>query len=217
MAAPLKLTIIGAGGFGRETLDVLKAIDPEGSLWHVVGFVDSAAPNVDLFQRINATYLGNDESFLREQLATHFTVAIGDPVHRRRIVSQYVSAGLTPVRLLHPSATVGSDVTIGLGSIICAQSSLTTNIRIGEHAHVDRASTIGHDCTIGDFASLMPGSVVSGDVRIGNGVRIGANACILPGLDIGDSVTVGAGAVVTKDIPAGMTVAGVPARPLTKD
>ena len=216
LPAPLKLAIIGAGGYGRETLDVLKAIDPDGSLWDFVGFVDSATPDIDLFERINATFLGDDEFFLRRQLAKHFIIAIGDPSRRRRVATIYSSAGLTPVSLVHPSATLGFDISIGSGSIICAQSSLTTQIKIGQHVHIDRVSTIGHDCDIGDFVSLLPGSVVSGNVRIGQGALIGANACILAGLSIGDGVTVGAGSVVTKDIPAGMTVAGVPARPLIR-
>jgi hypothetical protein len=37
---------------------------------------------------------------------------------------------------------------------------------------------------------------------------------ILDGITIGDDVTIGAGAVVTKDVPDGVTVLGVPARPI---
>lgn len=48
--------------------------------------------------------------------------------------------------------------------------------------------------------------------RIGRDVWLGAGAVVLGGVNIGDGCVVGAGAVVTKDIPAGMIVAGVPAR-----
>lgn len=44
---------------------------------------------------------------------------------------------------------------------------------------------------------------------------IGSNATILCGVTIGTGATVGAGAVVTKDVPAGTTVAGNPAKPIT--
>src|SRR5207302_7537730 len=44
------------------------------------------------------------------------------------------------------------------------------------------------------------------------GARIGVNATLLPGVEVGAHALVGAGAVVTKDVPAGVVVAGNPAR-----
>jgi acetyltransferase-like isoleucine patch superfamily enzyme len=43
---------------------------------------------------------------------------------------------------------------------------------------------------------------------------IGSGAVLLGGLRIGEGAIIGAGAVVTRDVPAGVTVAGSPAREL---
>jgi acetyltransferase-like isoleucine patch superfamily enzyme len=52
----------------------------------------------------------------------------------------------------------------------------------------------------------------TGRVVIGDDVRIGINAMVLKGVTIGDGAAVYAGAVVTSDVPAGVVVAGNPAR-----
>ena len=46
------------------------------------------------------------------------------------------------------------------------------------------------------------------------GASIGSGATILCGIEIGEGAIVGAGSVVTKDVPAGMVVAGNPAKVL---
>jgi serine acetyltransferase len=51
-------------------------------------------------------------------------------------------------------------------------------------------------------------------VRVCRGAYIGSRAILLPGVTVGEGAVVGAGAVVADDVPAGVIVAGSPARAL---
>jgi len=139
-------------------------------------------------------------------------VGISNPEIRRTLVSLAQSAGLSPATLIHPSVHLGSQTNVGEGSIICAGSSLTTNISIGLHSQLNPGVRIGHDTVLGDFVSIYPGSVIGGNVSIGEEVTVGANVTILQGIIIGKATVVGAGSVVTKDIAQNSVVKGIPAR-----
>jgi len=67
-----------------------------------------------------------------------------------------------------------------------------------------------HDSS--DRSMLLP----CGPIRIGKRCWIDANAVILKGVVLGDDVTVGAGSVVTHSFPAGVAIAGVPARVISR-
>lgn len=208
------LAIVGAGGFGRETRALLSELSRSKDDWTFVGFVSSDQPDESLLARIDARWIGDDESFLANPIATHYVVAVSDPVTRERLAARYDAAGLKAATLVHPSASIGPDVLLGAGSIVCAQASLTTNITVGRHVHIDRVVTIGHDAVIEDFVTLHPAGVVSGAVRIGTRARMGTNASVLQGLRLGADAVIGAGSVVTRDVAEGSTVLGVPARPV---
>ena len=93
---------------------------------------------------------------------------------------------------------------------------------LGEGLMVDHATglVIGETAEIGDNVSILHGVSLGGSglaegkrhPTIGDGVMISAGAKILGALSIGDGSKIGAGSVVLNSIPAGVTVAGVPAK-----
>jgi acetyltransferase-like isoleucine patch superfamily enzyme len=58
------------------------------------------------------------------------------------------------------------------------------------------------------------GPIVTHPVTIGNDVEVGANAIILPGVTLGNGARVLANSVVNASVAEGVTVSGMPARPL---
>lgn len=210
------IVVIGAGGFGREVHDVIVAINaaqPEPT-WHFLGFVDDGSPDLELLTRRGAPYVGPSAE-MKSLSGIQYVVGIGNPYSRRQLADSADSAGLAAATLIHPSATIGLDVEIGAGTIICSHVSITTNIRIGRHVHLNLNATVGHDSTLKDFVTINPGATISGNVALEEEVTMGTLSTVIQGRRIGRGTTVGAGAAVVRDLPAGVVAVGVPAKPLS--
>lgn len=210
-----RVVVIGAGGFGRETLDVIEAINAAAPRWHVDGVVDDA-PAPEHLARLSdrgISWIGSVDEYVREgHKDTFFVVAIGSPAVRKRLHERLLCEGLHPATLVHPSAGVGSRSRFAPGTVICAGVQVSTNVSIGAAGHLNPNATIGHDSSLGDWVSVNPGAIVSGEVSIGNSTLVGAGAVVLQGLAVGDGVVIGAAACVTRSVADGRTVKGVPAR-----
>jgi acetyltransferase-like isoleucine patch superfamily enzyme len=118
--------------------------------------------------------------------------------------------------------SIGDLVYIGDDVIISAQHS----IEIGELtllAHgvqifdndshpADADEREAHFKAILGLQSAVAYRIESAPVKIGRRCWIGFNSAIMKGVTIGDDSIVAAGSMVTKDVPAGVIVAGNPAR-----
>jgi sugar O-acyltransferase (sialic acid O-acetyltransferase NeuD family) len=208
------VVIVGAGGHGREVLDILRAQSQYDSGLAFKGFVADEQPAIDLLGRLNATWLGAIDDYLSRSLAGSFVIGVGDSKKRAHIANKFEAKGHEPVTLIHPTATLGEDVHLDPGVVIASHVSITTNVRIGQHTHINLNATVSHDCRISGYVTISPHCSVSGNVILKEQVSLGTNSTILQGLTVGKGSVVGAGAVVISDVAPYITVAGIPARPL---
>ena len=206
---------MGAGGFGREALDVAEAAIRAGAHLRVLGVVDTqpSEVNLGLLRARGVAYLGTEDGWLSgDRAGVAYLVGVGSPAAREQIARRFDAAGLDAVTVIHPAAVIGTQATLGAGTVICAGAQLSTNVTAGRHVHVNPGAIVGHDATIEDFVSLNPAAVVSGNVLVGRGTLIGAGAVVLQGRRVGAGATVGAAACVVRDVEPGTVVKGVPAR-----
>jgi len=210
----MNVVIVGAGGFGREVLSLIKAMNVFENRFNVLGFIDDALEKGVLVHDLPV--LGNVEDVASLQVK-NVVVAVGNPLVRKSIVEKLGSQISFPI-LIHPSV-IFQDLArtkIGDGAIICAGNIFTTDITLGNHCIINLSCTIGHDAELGDFSSIMPGVNISGGAKLKSCVYVGTGAKLIKASQIGEKATIGAGAVVDTDVLKGETVVGVPARPLNK-
>jgi sugar O-acyltransferase (sialic acid O-acetyltransferase NeuD family) len=211
-----QLVIIGAGGFGRETVDVVEAVNAaaDAPVWDLLGVVDDAPSqaNLDRLARRGVAFLGTSSHLTDAASRPRYVVGIGSPIARRALAIRMDAAGFRAATLIHPEASFGSCIHVGEGTVVLAGARLTTNISLGRHVHLNPNVTIGHDTIVEDFVSMNPSSSVSGDCVVETGALIGVGAVVLNQLTVGAGALVGAGACVVRDVEAGVTVKGVPAR-----
>lgn len=205
------LVIIGAGGLGREIFDLVRDINRSGATFDVLGFLDDGDVDARLLGRLGASWLGPTSTLV--DLGAQYVIGIGTVAPRRRIDAMARSWLRTPGTLVHPSATIGSDVLIGEGAMIAAGVRLSTHTVVGRHSQVNLNSTIGHDAVVEDFATLYAGVHVSGGCVIEEGATLGTGSVILPNVRVGRGAIVGAGTVVTRHVAPDTTVVGAVGRP----
>ncbi len=211
-APPRPIIVIGAGEHARVLIDVLRLLDRE--VLYVTDF------NVERHgQTVSGVQVaGGDELVLEhDPESIHLVNGVGSiqiPSARRDVYKRFSEVGYHFTRIIHPSAIIAQDVTIGSGAQVMAGAVVQTNATLEENTLINTRSSIDHDCVIGAHTHIAPGVTLSGNVRIGKSSHIGTGATVIQAVEIGDNVVVGAGAVVVRDLADGVKAVGVPAKPL---
>jgi bifunctional UDP-N-acetylglucosamine pyrophosphorylase/glucosamine-1-phosphate N-acetyltransferase len=129
---------------------------------------------------------------------------------------------------------VGAGCKVGPFSHIRDGARLEDGVRIGNYAEVKgsqlgRGVRAGHfsyigDAEVGEGVNIGAGTVTANydgvakhRTIIGAGAFIGSGSILVAPVSVGEGAVTGAGSVVTRDVAAGVTVVGIPAKPLAAE
>lgn len=196
-----RLIIVGAGGHGKVIADnALK------NGYTDICFVDDHATG----SCMGFPIIGMSEDLPKlNDGKTDFVIGIGNNAIRKKIAQEYDVHWVT---LIHPSAQLALNVSVGRGTVVMAGAVVNACAMIGEHCIINTCAVIEHDNVIEDYVHISPKAALGGTVRIGTGTHVGIGATVVNNVGICANCIVGAGAVVIRNIVNGGTYVGVPAR-----
>ncbi|HAG69915.1 MAG TPA: sugar O-acyltransferase [Lachnospiraceae bacterium] len=204
-----KIYIVGAGGLGKELLQIIKEINEVSPTWEIGGFLDN---NFDALKGVECDYriVGRNSDWNPKE-GEVFAMAIADPGAKELRSRELKEKGAVFPPIIHPTARITEFSHYGEGLIMFPYSKLSVNSTVGKFVTVF-SSGVGHDVFIDDYTTLSGMCSILRNVRIGKRVFVGANAAIAQDVQVGDDAYIGIGSVVLKDVPAGMKTFGNPAR-----
>lgn len=204
------LYIIGAGGFGRDVAWLVERINEIEPTWNIKGFIDDNESRWGTKENDYVVLGGCD--YLKTLGEVYAVCAVGAAKVRKSVIEKIQESSIKFATLIDPSALISKRVEVGEGTIICANSILTVDIKIGKHVIINLDCTIGHDDIIDDFVTIYPSVNVSGNVHLGECSELGTGMQIIQGKTVAKNTIIGAGAVVVRDIEVSGTYVGSPAK-----
>ena len=143
--------MIGQGGHAKVLRDCLAHMNIE-----ILGYITDDESDNKL----------GDDSWLKahaeEYKAYSLVNGLGSvdiPTKRQDIFKTYKALGFSFQTIIHPSAIIAQDVTMGEGCQIMAGVIVQSGTKLGNNVLLNTRASIDHDCHIGDHSHIAPGCV----------------------------------------------------------
>lgn len=204
------LAIYGAGGLGREVLELAKIINDKEKRWDGFIFIVDGGGNGDSVEGLDV--YDYPEAVKNFKSDMEVSLAIGEPAIRLKIFFKLMKDEVTLATLIHPNVHIPESTTVGTGVTINEGCHISVGIKISDWCYLQPMAGIGHDCVIGRNCIISANVMVCGNVHIGDNTYIAPGVPIKQKINIGKDVIIGMGAVVQMDIEDNVIALGNPAR-----
>jgi sugar O-acyltransferase (sialic acid O-acetyltransferase NeuD family) len=172
----IRVAVVGAGGYGRVTLDVLLA----GGLGdRVLGFYDDA--HAALPAKVRGYPVLGDVEMLKSMLSVepvHVVVAITDNEARLQVANSLRGLGGQFFTAVHPLAYLSGVATVGGGCVVGAGAVVHPDATVGSHCYLGPGSVVDRDAEVGAGSWVSAGAVVGAGAHIGARVVLGPNSSV---------------------------------------
>lgn len=181
-----KLLIVGAGGFGRVTLEhAIKQYD--------CSFVDDGKP---IGEDINGIKVVGGVEDLISLFAEYkkIVLSIGNNAIREKVYKQAKEIGFDFPNIICKSAYISPFATVGEGCVVLNNVVVQNGSKVGNATILNPGVEVHHDSSVGSFCCIYTNSVVRTYAKVEDGVKLGSN------------VTIKNESIVNKDIDDGEVV-----------
>lgn len=208
------LAVYGAGGLGREVMELAKIINKKLDCWEKMIFVvdNPTEEFVNGFPTLSYEQAKEQYKNLLE-----VSVGIGEPITRYNIFEKLEKDKINLVNLVHPDVYIPDTTTLGKGVTIQYGCFISCNVSIGDYVYIQPQANVGHNDVIGKGVIISGFCNLAGNVHIGSYSYLGISSCVMENINIGEWSIVGMASAVYKDIPDEMIAMGNPARPMRKN
>lgn len=208
------LGIYGAGGLGREVLELARIVNQKENNWESFIFIIDGEPGNDVNGVKVYSY---DDAIERFSGSLEVTLGIGEPAVREKLFAKLKKDGIETPTLIHPDVFIPETTTIGKGVTIQYGCFVSCNAEIGDYVYVQPQVNIGHNDVLKEGAMLSGMVNLAGNVSVGKYTYLALSVAVKEGAVIGDYSIIGMCSAVYNDIDDGMIAMGNPARPMKRN
>lgn len=199
------LYIIGAGAHGKAIYFLAKDLNK----WSKIYFLDD---HFDKLIKKNKKVIGKinliNKNIKNNQI--DFIIGIGDNDIRKKIFTKYfINNKKKLVNIIHPSSSISGSSKILSGTVVFANSVISSNCQIGHCVILNNLSSIDHDVKLSSFVHVSPGVNIAGCVIIRELSWICIGAKISNNINIGKSSVIGAGGIVLSNVKPRSIIVGI--------
>jgi len=154
-----RIAVYGAGGFAREVAWLVESCRDDRCRYEPACFIDDDESRWGTV--LNGIPVVGLQEAAAEYADAQVVLAVGNPRTREVLAAKAANAGFGFATLGHPGVERSRWIQYGEGTVVCAGSILTVNIRLGRHVQINLDCTVGHDVVMGAGACVTK-SIESG-------------------------------------------------------
>ena len=165
-----KLLIVGAGGFGRVTLEhAIKDFD--------CSFVDDGKPIGEEINGIKVVGGVNELPSLFTEYK-NIVLSIGNNKIREKVYKLAKEIGYSFPCIVDKSAYISPYASVGDGCVILNNVVIQNGSKVGNASILNPGVEVHHDSSVGNFCCIYTNSVIRTYAKVEDSVKIGSNVTI---------------------------------------